>query len=96
MPLRLVVGGEVAAPAGPRRDDEAPSPPPAQPARDSARPERPRAEAPPPAEPEPDPFDDADDHIDLDEVAELEDADVATSSVDRLTELFPGAEVVEE
>jgi len=95
VPLRLVVGGDGGAPARPRNDD-ASSPPPAQSAGAAARPERPRVDAPPPVAPDSDPFDDADDHIDLDEVAELEDADVATSSVDRLTELFPGAEVVEE
>jgi hypothetical protein len=37
------------------------------------------------------------DDIDIGDIAALEDADdVAVSSVDRLTELFPGAEVVEE
>lgn len=33
---------------------------------------------------------------DIGDVAELADADVASSSIDRITELFPGAEVVEE
>jgi DNA polymerase III subunit gamma/tau len=57
--------------------------------------------APPPAPavvadpgPDPEPFDEADEIGDVDELA---DADLpAMSSVDRLTEMFPGAEVVEE
>ena len=46
-----------------------------------------------PDHPDPDPHDLAE----IGDIAELADAhDVATSSIDRLTELFPGAEVVEE
>jgi DNA polymerase III subunit gamma/tau len=80
VPVRLVVEGEVGAPVPPADPPRTPS---SQPV---AGPES-----------DPDPFDDPDGIGDLADVAELPDADVpATSSVDRIAELFPGAEVVEE
>jgi hypothetical protein len=86
VPMRLVVGGASGPSQGPLSSAS------------DASSDAPGAARPGPSSSEP-ASDDADPHdmADIGDIADLADADdVATSSLDRLTELFPGAQVVEE
>jgi DNA polymerase III subunit gamma/tau len=90
VPVSVVVDGAPAPPAG---DDPLPSRP-ASSAAPASRASTPPPASRPSAEAESSPFDEADE---IGDVADLDDADVpAMSSVDRIAEMFPGAEVVEE
>ena len=97
VPLRLVVDGSPVAPA-PDRQPDPPRPAGPPPAATSDAPVAPEPPPEPVREsrpPDPEPPDDDLDHIG--DVSELDDADVtAPSTMERITELFPGAEVVDD
>lgn len=94
VPMRLIVDSSD-APAPQAGAKPAPASPPA-PRRDPESDAPPRSDDGPNGAASPERTDD-DDMADIGDISELDDADVpVTSSVDRIAELFPGAEVIEE